>query len=92
MEAFLERLRESGRDAERSNVFIEYEEGRRLFPDRPCWQEPKNYPALRVSAEEAAVPCIYYDTSNARCSVYEIRPDVCRRYMCDPLRHLMSLV
>ena len=92
-DAFLARLAaKTGRAVRRDEVFIEHEEGRALFPDRSTWQGPQNYPALRVVTEDARRPCRFYDAEGAGCTVYEIRPEVCRRFLCDPLRHLLSLV
>lgn len=92
-DAFLARLSEAtGRAVPREEVFIEAEEGRALFPERKNWQAPQNYPALRVVTDHPHRPCRFYDVEGGRCSVYAIRPDVCRRFLCDPLQHLLSLV
>jgi Fe-S-cluster containining protein len=81
-----------GRPVARWEVFIDYEEGKALFPERSCWQNPRNYPALRIDTMQAKLPCRFYDAAGGRCSVYEIRPNVCRTYMCGPLKQLVSLV
>ena len=91
--AFLARLSETtGRAVPHDEVFIEHAEGSALFPERPTWQGPQNYPALRVVTDHALRPCRFYDVEAGRCTVYEVRPQVCRRFLCDPLRHLLSLV
>jgi Fe-S-cluster containining protein len=73
-------------------VFIDHEEGRALFPERSTWQARQNYPALRVIRDDPRHPCRFYDIEAGACTVYEIRPEVCRRFLCDSLRHLISLV
>ena len=91
--AFLARLSEAtGREVSHAEVFIDHEEGSALFPDRPTWQRPQSYPALRVVPDHPLRPCRFYDVEAGRCTVYAIRPEVCRRFLCDPLQHLLSLV
>lgn len=91
--AFLKRLSEKlGRPVPHEEVFVDAAEGRALFPDRPTWQAPQNYPALRVLMDDPRHPCRFYDIEAGACTVYEIRPLVCRRFLCEPLRHLLSLV
>lgn len=63
---------------------IGFEEGSRLFPNRPAWQDPHNYPALRVTADGAHA-CVFYDRAIG-CTVYDTRPAMCRNYECDHLR------
>ena len=55
-------------------AFIDFEEGRALFPERPTWQEPANYPALRVLPDVDWIPCRFYDKTAGACTVYDIRP------------------
>jgi len=91
--AFLARLSEkTGRAVPHAEVFVDHAEGRALFPDRATWQRRENYPALRVVMDTPRHACRLYDDEAGACTVYEIRPEVCRRFLCDPLRHLLSLV
>jgi Fe-S-cluster containining protein len=88
----LERLAErSGRPVLHTEVLIDYEEGRALFPMRKNWQNPAHYPALRV-VQEPGWPCRFYDGEAGRCTIYEIRPGLCRRYECDWLKQRLESV
>ena len=90
-DAFLKRLSQfTSRPVERSEVLIEYDEGKRLFPDRSHWQNPANYPALRVLADHPRRPCHFYDTARAQCSIHSVRPDTCRQYQCRWLTEVLE--
>jgi Fe-S-cluster containining protein len=80
------------REVSREEAFIDFEEGRVLFPDRPSWQEPANYPALRVLPDVDWIPCRFYDKTAHACSVYDIRPAICRHFLCDHLKSVISLL
>lgn len=72
-------------------VFIEYEEGRRLFPERACWQNPDHFPALRVVMDaEEGYPCQFLE--NHQCTIQDIKPKICADYLCDHLKHVISTV
>ncbi len=93
-ERFLADLSEKfGREVKFHEVFVTYETGRKIFPNKASWQNKENYPALKVVDDpDSDYPCIFYDVSNQRCSVYEIRPQTCRDYYCDHLRRLTNLL
>lgn len=79
-----------GRTVTFDEVFVEFEEGASLFPDRPRWQQPESYPALRpVMNAERGYPCQFL-TEAKTCGIYEDRPDMCRRYRCDHLKHVLD--
>lgn len=81
---FVSRLsKKLGRSIWWDEVFISFEEGRRLFPDKPNWQLPESYPALRVQPNSPRRPCVFYNETLKQCTVYEIRPASCRSYVCD---------
>lgn len=85
-EDFIKNLSEKfGRKIEYKDVFIDYEEGSQLFPNKSVWQSKENYPALRVDSNNPRLPCIFYNTTMRACSVYDIRPKTCREYECDYL-------
>ena len=84
--------RRLGREVSREEVFIDFEEGRALFPDRPSWQEPANYPAMRVLPDVEWIPCRFYDKTTGACTVYDIRPAMCRNFLCDHLKGVISLL
>ena len=49
---FLKRLSaRDGRNYSHAEVFIDYKEGRKLFPDKTAWQTKEFYPALRVQTD-----------------------------------------
>ena len=88
---FVERLSvRFGREVPYSEVFVDYEEGRTLFPERSEWQVPTNYPALRpVMDAEERFPCQFLSEAGA-CTVYEDRPAMCRDYRCDHLAKVLD--
>ena len=77
---------------ERTEVLIDYEEGRELFPNLATWQNPRNYPALRVRSDNPAFPCMFYDEATAGCLIYEERPHMCRSFTCDWLKHVLEVL
>ena len=82
-EDFINRLSNKfGRKIEYKDVFIDYEEGKELFPDKNTWQDQLTYPALRVDLNNPRRPCIFYNTTIKACSIYDIRPRICQTYHC----------
>jgi len=85
-DVFLDDLsKKLGREVEFKEVFFNFEEGSKLFPDRSVWQLPGNFPAFKVDMEKIRKPCVMYNTATRSCSVYDIRPETCRNYYCDYL-------
>lgn len=83
-DAFIDRLSTKvGRQINKQDVFIDFEEGSQLFPNRGVWQLPESYPALRVDLSSPKKECIFYNTTIKSCMVYEIRPDTCQKFKCD---------
>ena len=74
-----------GREIYEEDVFIGYEEGKELFPNKTSWQNPNSYPAFRVDFFNPKLPCIFYNTKIRACSIYDIRPQTCREYECEYL-------
>jgi Fe-S-cluster containining protein len=86
-EQFLVRLfNRMGSEIKHEDVFIDYEEGREMFPDKECWQRPTAYPALRVDMSHPRKPCVFYNNDFHICTIYDIRPDVCKNFACDYLK------
>jgi Fe-S-cluster containining protein len=77
-----------GREIEKEEVFIEYNEGKNLFPNKTSWQNEMSYPAFRVDLFNPKLPCIFYNTKIKACSIYDVRPETCRVYECDYLKTL----
>lgn len=71
-----------GRPIKKDDVFINYNEGSALFPEKSTWQFPPNYPALRVDLNNPRRPCIFYNMYTKSCMVYEIRPKTCQEFEC----------
>ena len=89
-DALLARLSEtSGRAFAWDEVFLGFEEGRALFPDRPQWQRPECYPAIRVRIDRDEKPCIFLGEDNL-CTIHDIRSVTCARYHCAHLQGLLD--
>ena len=74
-----------GREIYEEDIFIGYEEGKKLFPYKTAWQNRDSYPAFRVDFFNPKLPCIFYNTKIKACSIYDIRPQTCREYECEYL-------
>ncbi len=88
--AFLKRYRKTvDKNAKYEEVFIEFEEGKKLFPDRPIWQDPENFPAIRVLMDNVRYPCRFLG-ENDLCTVHEIRSQTCRNFTCAHVNDLLQ--
>jgi len=86
-EEFIKKLSNKlGRAINRDDIFIDYEEGKSLFPLKPVWQNKDHYPAFRIDLNNKRLPCIFYNTTVKSCMVYSIRPKTCRDFKCDYLK------
>lgn len=65
------------------DMYMDFEEGSKLYPDKPSWQNPENYPTLRV---DSGGNCIFYHSLLRKCVIYEERPFNCRNYFCSYLK------
>ena len=83
----LEKIRKKfpGVDISWNDVFMTYEEGSKLFPDKPSWQNPNNYPCMRINLNSHRKPCIFYNDYVGFCQIYDIRPTTCSTFKCDHL-------
>ena len=86
----LEFLKRLNNGLKYEDVFIDYEEGSKLFPDKKQFQNPSIYPVLRVDMNSERKFCIFYDQENKLCSVYDIRPKVCQNYFCKHLKDIFG--
>lgn len=88
-DVFLKRVREKYPNTviEWKDIFIDYEEGSKLFPDKKNWQSKNNYPCLRI-LNVARLPCIFYNLQLRLCTVYDIRPDTCINFYCEYLLNI----
>lgn len=79
-----------GYEVDFDDVFIEFEEGSKLFPDKPTWQEPNNFPCMRVIPDEVrGHPCQFL-SDDMKCTVHLIKPEVCKNYLCDYLKDIVE--
>ncbi len=79
-----------GKNIRFEDVFIEYEEGSKMFPDKSCWQVKENYPAMRVLPDqERGYPCQLLSL-DMKCTVHSIKPKVCKEYLCDYLKGVVK--
>lgn len=67
------------------DAFISYAEGSKMFPNKSHWQNPKNFPALRV-LDTAEYPCKFYAQDKRECKIHSVRPTMCRDFYCDYLK------
>lgn len=87
---FLKRYQKNVKsDATFEEVFIEYEEGSKLFADREMWQNSDNFPALRVNTDALDNPCMFLDDDNL-CSVHAIRSKTCSVYSCNYVQEVLE--
>ncbi|CAN5232400.1 hypothetical protein BH11CYA1_BH11CYA1_35780 [soil metagenome] len=88
----LKRLEERfSRPVSFAEVFVEYEEGRLLFPDKSSWQNPAHYPAMRVVPDRKAVySCAFL--KNGLCSIHDIKPKLCASFLCEYVQQLVKSV
>ena len=75
-----------GREIKHNDVFIEYDEGSKQFPHKKTWRNPQSYPALKINKNDPSSHCIFYNITMKACSVYSIRPKICRDYECEYLK------
>lgn len=70
------------------DIFIDYNEGKHLFPDRPSWQKPENYPVMRIRLDIKDRPCVFYNDHIKCCQIYKSKSVTCSNYKCDYLKQL----
>lgn len=81
-----------GRIVKYKEVFIDFEEGSKLFPEKKLWQNPDHYPCMRVIPDRSrGYPCQFL-SSNMKCMVHSIKPAVCRNYLCPYLKEVVHFM
>lgn len=73
----------------RQQFVIDFEEGRAMFPERSTWQNPTNYPALRIIKDGKLNACQFYKNG---CSIQEFKSALCRSYRCDWLKKALEAI
>lgn len=86
--AFLHDLRKRFPDIEYEDVFIDFEEGAALFPNKSTWLQEKSYPAIRIDKANIFHPCMFYNHTLKACNFYTIRPEMCRTFSCTYLKSI----
>jgi Fe-S-cluster containining protein len=87
-EIFLKNLSDKlNREIKFSEVFYDFEEGSKVFPNKKSWQYNTAYPALKIDFSHPKKNCIFYNTELKYCTIYEIRPKACRDYECNYLKN-----
>jgi len=74
-----------GREVTFKEVFYDFDEGSKTFSARKVWQDPNNFPAMRIDFSTPKKTCVFYNENLKVCSIYEIRPETCKNYFCDYL-------
>ena len=70
------------------DLFISFEEGSNMFPDKPTWQNPHAYPCMRVNPNDMSIPCVFYNMNMKLCQIYQSKSIICSNYKCDYLQSL----
>ena len=74
-----------------NDFFVDYEEGKDLFPDRSVWQQRQNFPAMRINTSTERNNCNQYDPIKKNCSVWRDRPTTCQNFNCDWLQSELDI-
>lgn len=86
VKSFLRYANKKGWNYKRSDVVIDYEEGKligeRFFNGHPIFSRPTSYPMMRIQAMGPRFGCKFLNPDNGMCGIYEHRPDMCRGYYC----------
>lgn len=86
VKSFLRYARKKGWNYKRSDVVIDYEEGKLIgehfFNGHPIFDKPTSYPMMRIQAMGPRFGCKFLNPSNGMCGIYDHRPDMCRGYYC----------
>lgn len=81
-------LRTKGIQATRSDVVIDFEEGKvigeKFFTGhrKAVFLSQDSYPILRFQVVGPRFACKFLNPLSGKCSIYEKRPDMCRGYLC----------
>lgn len=65
------------------DAFMDFEEGRTLFPHLEIYQNPESYPIFRIKENGR---CTFYEGTS--CTIYNERSSMCFKYYCAYLKNL----
>jgi len=75
-----------GIHATRSDIVIDYEEGKLLgeahFHGHKVFNDPKSYPILRIQAYGQRFACKFMSVHSGKCTIYSVRSKMCSGYYC----------
>ncbi len=70
----------------RHDIVIDFEEGKllgeALFNDHPVFAKEDTYPILRIQTNGQRYACKFLNINNGKCTIYPIRPEMCKNYYC----------
>jgi Fe-S-cluster containining protein len=79
-------FQKKGINFKRQDIVIDFEEGkiigRNFFNGHPVFEDPKSYPFFRFEVDGPRFSCKFLNNHSGMCSIYEMRPDMCRNYYC----------
>lgn len=82
-------FRSKGLEYSRSDLVIDYEEGKiigdNLFAqsnNSNVFQQESAYPIMRFQVLGPRYACKFMNPKTYKCTIYEMRPDMCRTYYC----------
>jgi Fe-S-cluster containining protein len=82
----IEYFRKKGITMTRQDLVIEYEEGvligQNFFKGHAIFERKDAYPIMRMKLEGPHFSCIFLNSKNNMCNIYEVRPELCRVYLC----------
>lgn len=87
---FLRYAKKKGWNYKRSDVVIDFEEGKligeKFFGGHPIFNKPTSYPMMRIQAMGPRFGCKFLNPNNGMCGIYEQRPGMCRGYYCQYIK------
>jgi Fe-S-cluster containining protein len=90
IEDFQRWMRLKGIHLKRSDIVIDYEEGKLIgdafFHGHDVFSSKESYPMLRFQVSGPRFACKFLSTETGRCTIYEKRPNMCRDYYCEYIK------
>lgn len=79
-------FKRKGMSLEREDIVIDYEEGKLIgqthFNGHKIFEQKTSYPMLRIQVYGPRWGCKFLNPKTGMCTIYHIRPDMCRNYLC----------
>ena len=82
----IERLQKKFPGITYADVFIDFEEGKTLYPEKSYAQDEHHYPAYRTADDGR---CIFY--KNKGCSIQQEKSIICKQSVCNYLRKITPI-